>query len=708
MPPATPITGSYTIHPNNDRQVSETITYSEAEMNYINFRRMRLISARDMRDASHPEFDDMTFLQYYDVLKKADDQYVAPRKNAQDTSINLGTVRDKDTSLVEYAASHDFQPVAQVYDGEQDMYEDLAEVGEDLVQKSFMLEDFKTKSKLIHRSMIAFGTALVEDAYVQRWVIDKTMKEGYRAGMGSEKAEWEQRMRLQYEGCQAKLWDLRKCYFGDIRKFFMNGPQGQPYFFTVEYESYDVVKQLFGNWDRFKYVPNIVVSTPEVSAAQVFDPFWSLRPVSMNYVEIVRYYDPIANEFSITLNGVDMLPLMKKKVTKDGMEKTLVSAFPLTEVSPSAAIPFAKYDFEPMHDFAYSKGQPGKMRVLADIENMWTKLALIMFKQKVKPTMGNKSGRQFGPEVTDPATVINDIRDGDLFPVLPNYSGSTPSDFTFFEVIKKELDKNSVERSWQGSGPTQQDETATKSLNDQKAQNLLKVASMFDGIISGNKQLYWLRTYNIMKNWTKPIDVQVDTFKQQLVNVYRTVSLPTEAEGGQKAIKKIMFTKDTPMLKDGEKHASLEDSFDIYHEEMDHKDEKSQEMRFVKIHPELFSSIKLMWYYDCVPTPNSTDPLSYMVFAKQITDAMQMFGPDSLNVKRLKHRFAALTGNDFDTWFISEQELQNNRAQAAANPPAPGADGGAKVPGKTSGAGPSISEAVGAGKPALSLGRMMQ
>lgn len=678
---------------------------------------MRLIAARDTRDAPHPEFDDMPFLTYYEMLKRADDQYVAPRKNAQDTSINLGTIRDKDTSLVEYAMSHDFIPVAQVFDGEDDSLEELAETGEDLVQKSLILDQWKDKAKLVYRSMVAFGTAMVEDLYVQRWVVDKTMKQGYRAGIGSDKAEWEQKMRLQYDGCQAKLWDLRKIYFGDIRKFFLNGPQGQPYMFTVEYESYDVVKQIFGNWDRWQYVPTYVTPTAELSQATAFVQGWTLRPVSLNYVEIVRYYDPVANEFALTLNGVDMLPLMKRegKDPQSGVPKTYISGFPLTEVSPSGAIPFAKYDLEPMHDFAISKSQPGKMRVAADVENMMVKLFIQMFKQKVKPTLGNKSGRQFGPEVTDPGTVINDIREGDLFPVLPNFTGAVPADFSFFEIMKKELDKNSIERSWQGMQTQPGEETATEDLNDRKAQTL-KVAAMFDGIISGNRQLYWLRTYNIMRNWTKAVDVQVDAERKAIVQKYRTVTLQGDINGGQKATKKIVFTKDTPKLKKGEKRASLNDSFGVMQEEMDHQKERGNELRLTYLHPELFASMQLNWFYECVPVPNASDPLTYFVFAKQIQDAQLMFGPDSLNVKKLKHKFAAVTGNDYDTWFLNEQELQIKQQQAAqqgqpgqggpGNPAQKGAPG--QVPGAKPGGNPSPAAALGGGNPSLSLGALMK
>ena len=76
--------------------------------------------------------------------------------------------------------------------------------------------------------------------------------------------------------------------------------------------------------------------------------------------------------------------------------------------------------------------------------------------------------------------------------------------------------------------------------------------------------------------------------------------------------------------------------------------------------------MKLNWFYTCVPIPNSSDPLSYMLFAKQITDAQTFFGPDSMNVARLKHKFSSLTGNDFDTWFIKEEQLQQQRQQAQA------------------------------------------
>lgn len=662
MPPGNPTSGTQTIHPNNEVTNTPQLEYSEAAQNHILFRRRRMVSARDQRDGVRDEFDGMTFLDWYAKMKRADDQFVPPRRSRADISIETGTIRDKDSSLLEYAMKYDFEPIAQVYDDDDEVLEELAETGEDLVRKSKQLEQYRDKAKLIYRSMIAFGTANVEEAWVERWGIEKQYGKNMR--VGDLKATWTEKKVKQYDGCQAKLWDLRKCYYGDITKFFMNGPQGQPYFFTAEYVSYDIAKQWFGDWDRFKYVPMVVVPTPELSSAVTWTSSWTLRPITTNFVEIVRYYDPIMNEYALTLNGIDMLPIQERQGTENGLPKTFVSGFPLQAISPSGAIPFAKFDLEPMHDFAYSKAQPAKMRIWADVENMMVKTFVRMFKQKATPTMGNKSGRLFGPEIFAEGEIINDIRDGDLFPIIPNFQGATPADFSFYELTKKELDKNSVERSFQGTDAQPQDDTATKTISDLKAQSL-KVAALFDGIISGENQLAWLRTYNIAKNWTKPIDVQIDTFKAAIENKYRTVNVATEVDGGQKANKRIVFTKDT----------GSKDTQDVHQEEMDHQKKTGKELRIAYLHPEQFASMKLNWYYSTIPVPNDSDPFSYMMFAKQINDAMTFFGPDSINVKRLKHRFASITGNDFDTWFVAEQELEQKRAQAAAAvaPTAPGA-----------------------------------
>ena len=56
--------------------------------------------ARDNRESPHPEFDDMTYSQYYDSNKRADLAYIPPKKNKQDKRIVTGYTREKDTTLL--------------------------------------------------------------------------------------------------------------------------------------------------------------------------------------------------------------------------------------------------------------------------------------------------------------------------------------------------------------------------------------------------------------------------------------------------------------------------------------------------------------------------------------------------------------------------------------------------------------------------------
>lgn len=151
--------------------------------------------------------------------------------------------------------------------------------------------------------------------------------------------------------------------------------------------------------------------------------------------------------------------------------------------------------------------------------------------------------------------------------------------------------------------------------------------------------------------------------RKVLVDMFRTVTMPTTGQDGGNAIKKIVFTKDTPVRPGG--RATLEDSQDIHQEELDARQNGEGNILKTYLHPELYANMNLSWYFCCIPVLNESDPLAYMMFAKQIGDAIAIFGPESLNVKKLKYKFSKATGQDYDTWFISQQELEQKQQEMA-------------------------------------------
>ena len=198
-----------------------------------------------------------------------------------------------------------------------------------------------------------------------------------------------------------------------------------------------------------------------------------------------------------------------------------------------------------------------------------------------------------------------------------------------------------------------------------------KVALMLDGIISGEQQLFWLRTYNIFENWTKPIDQEIDSIKKEVVDKYRTVSMQKEIDGKNKAHKIVNFsTKTIPGA------TPMEQSMNVHQQELHAgmpalKDESTRthpyvgnnEVRISYINPEVLRSLKLTWYYTVTPMAKNNDSLGQMMFAKAIGDAIQFFGPQSLNVAKLKRKYAIKYGVDYETLFVDEETLASQQMQ---------------------------------------------
>lgn len=660
-----------TLHPNSEQPSGARVPdYSEAQRKYILFKRQRMRAARDSRDMPDYRFDDMTFLQNWDKNDRADNSYIKPRLNKGDTEVNMGIVRDKDNTLLALALKYDYEPTAQVFDDNDDMIQDLAESAEDLVRKSLHIEDDNEKVKSIYRGMLTYGLQVVEEVYLERWRMDKVLT----GVMGAKGTAWTEKLIKVYEGCLQRPWDLRKCYFGNKNVEYMNGPLGQPYFFTVEYLSYDETKAIYGEWDMWNCVPNIFTMTAEIQTGSTYQSTWSLQPLNQYQVEIIKYYDPTANEFAITLNGIDMLPIQEKEmVDVKGVKKTYISGFPLTAVSPSGAIPFALYNPEPINGFIFGKSTPAKTRVIADVEDMTVKLMILGMKQMRRPPTGNRSNRVFSGDIFLPGQMTSDVREGEIFNLLPQQAGIQPAEFSFYEAMKKGRDEISTTRGFSGTGADMG--TATQAIQD-KEQQMDKVALMLDGITRGRQQMYWLRTYNIFANWTKVIDKDIDADKKEVRDLYNSYTIPKVIDGHKNAHKKIHFTtKKIPG------NTPFEQSIYVHQQELDGTEATNTEMRIAYLNPETLKQMKLTWYYSVTPVARNNDSLGQMMFGKAISDAIAFFGPQSLNVAKLKRKYAIKYNQEYDTFFLDENALatlQTQQAQQALTTPQPSIGGAVK------------------------------
>lgn len=584
---------------------------------------MVLQEALKQRDQSHPELDDMTYLQYYDANRKKDLSYMAKKQNKQDVRISTGITREKDTTLLSTLLNMNFQPDITAFDHEDLVVAELGDNMSDMVKKSREIEDWEQKRSLIYRELISQGDVFVQEMKVEEF-----------RDMPLEDIEWNpangkiadfayaSRLKKLFTNCECRMVNGKMVLLGNIREPFIKNQE------TVAlmrvYNTRERAESRYKSWDRWKHVPTTLDTTEFLSTDSKTYRSYNLTSLAEGQVGEVMVFRPVANRFQIYLNGVPMLP----------------HNYPLTALSPTGATPIAQGKLEPISDFAYSKSQPSKTKVDQEVLDETTKLMIEGMRQGRKPPMGSSGKKALGQNIFIAGKITPDIKEGDLFPLLPPGAlGLNASDFSFYKLIKDGLGEKTVNDVYSGDDADIQQTLG--QAQQQKEQQMLKLGLALDGVVNLERDLTWLRIYDILMYWTLPTDPTADATREGITQKYKSFSVNTTLSDGKPGVKLFrMQTADTFPEQAG-------------HELEEHalKKKYGKDVRVVYMDPEALRTLKFVWFIIINPTPKSNDKLSQILFVQNLRTAMELFGPESLNLEYVKQRYAILINEDYAKMF---------------------------------------------------------
>lgn len=604
--------------------------YNEEEITYRGFLIQRLYNASESRAEKYTEFDDMTYTRNYEENAKAANAYLRPKKNEEDTRIVTGTTKEKVGTLVSALLNYNLEPNIVAYDDNDLEVEELGESMEKLVEKSRKIEEYDDKRPLIYKELVDQGTCFVEEVYIEKQCVEKKIKDiDWSEGVDPSKIKWDKKMKKVYGTCEAKLLVGTKVFLGNIREFDI---RQQPYMFVAEIVPYENAKTIFGKWERWKYVPrNLKEVYESVDSGETDYYNWTSRELEKNMVEVIRYYDKNANEMMIMCNGVMMLP----------------AGFPLTAVSPSGEYPVAKGDIDPFQFFAYSKSFPNKTKVDQQVLDEVLRNLILKLQQSFSPPMANNSNRVLSRRIFFPGTITRGVNTDKVKPLLDSI-GVTNSDFQMFQLIKEGINEKTVSPVF--SGDTLPSRTTATQVLETKKQQMMKLGMTIWGVISLERQLAWLRIYNILANWTKPVDKRVDKLKSELKDVYRTVTIDSKFDDGVPGRTIIDFDPAGTEL----------DSYQIEAENKMLSRPGGKKVRKYYLNGKELRQLKTKWYVTVQPTEKETSELKQVMFSQKIQDAYNLFGPQSVNQEYAKQRFALVSGEDPEKFFnqAPQQQMQ--------------------------------------------------
>lgn len=612
------------------------VKYTEEELKVRSDLIHAMIIARDNREAPHAEFDDMTYSQYYDSNKRADLSYIAPKRNKQDKRIVTGYTREKDTTLLSTLLSYDFQADITVYNEDEMIYAELGNHMEDMVKKSREVESWSDIRPLVYREMIAQGDVFVEELWECMYIPDMENKNGWMPGQPIKDASFSNKPKSRkIERAAVKLHSSKSVYLGN---FWEESDSKQGLIFTYEVIPRDLAESLYGTWDRWSSVPDSVDNTIVWDNMSSTYSDWNLMKIKEDMVGVLKVQQKFKNRYMIMLNGVMMLP----------------TNFPLSEISPDGEHTIKHGRLEAINGCAYGKGQPAKTKVDQAVHDEFLRLMILGFEQGRVPPVGYRGKRVLPADIFNPGKINNNMKEGDVFPLLPQGTAINTAEFSMFQLIKEMISDKTINATFSGEQP--QGQVTAYQIQQEKQQQLLKLGVNFDAVKNLEKNLVWARCGNLIMHYAKPTDTKLPNNPDQktLDDVYRTFSIETTLQDGRAGIKVFEFTdKPFPSIRDHQQEEKVLS---------DHYGKPTQKVYFDG--PSFMELLKYRWVVNIIPTQQDSDLLERQEFVENVTQAKNLF-PGQVNDEYVKERFAIHIKEDPKQFFLTKEQV-DQAAQANA------------------------------------------
>jgi hypothetical protein len=652
------------VMPSNEEQNPEPPKLTADELIERSTDLNKLYQISLVRETAHPQFDGMGYMKYNETNEMADISYIAPKKNKYDTRVTSGITHEKDSSIVALVQSFNFETTATIFYKDQELPE-LSTSLTEWIRKAREIMHYDEERPRIYRNGVVQGTFFADVKHIKTMVPNKVISKNNDDYTDMNGIQWTMMgYKTLFDGPDVHMVDGKKVFLEDIHQ-----PDilKQPGVYTVEYVPRDLVESIWGKNPRWGNVPKKTTPLGSVGVmitqGSIYSD-WFYMPVDYNKCEIIQVIRPFENRYQIYINGVPML--------KGG--------FPLTAISPSGQCHIAKGDIDTMNMFAYSKGIPAKTKMDQALYDALLRISVIMFEQQAFPPIGNNTGKLLSPDVFMPTKQTRNVRKQDI-EVLTENQGMNQSTFNFINMIKEQIDNKSV-TSLLENGQPQGVMTLGQYMDLQKRQ-LIKLGGIFDGFINFEKQVAHLILMDLLANCAKEGS---------------KIPMKGTFEDGSEGLRVLRFKKGIS--------ATPEDSDALHEEEDKVKDLTGQDVRYSDVDPELLASIPgnpdYYIYYEVIPVDKNNDKVTQAFFIQQITQAQQLFGPQSLNVQKLKQQYAHVMGVPFDDMFLSQQDMQV-AAQQQQMQGAPGTGPTALQPGQNGQPVASGISVPGQGQPAQKM-----
>lgn len=593
--------------------------YNEGERVYISNLQGRLERAKTDRDQNHSEFDNLTYIEYWQANERGANTQIKPTQTKGETQFQSGTLRTKMMAFLSSFQGLNLQADISAFTEQEVLVNVLGNAMEDIIEKTQEIENDEEWRMLRQYEMLKHGYVFVEDIWDQRWEVEKTLTSGFYGQI--EGVKWTSQKVKTRGTPKRSLLPGPAVYLGDMTKYMI---EDQPYIFTVQIMDRSDAEQIYGDWERWDYVSKVKKSFTGITTDSMWQNDWRLMGgIGEEKVEVIKYQDKPNNEFQIILNGMFMLPL----------------GFPLTAISPDGEYTIAQQNLEPIkHDFAYGKSFIFKNKNLVAILDQMMKLAVLKTWKSFMPPRLNLSDRIVSRDMFMPGVISRGILPNQVPPVdATEAQGVTAGEFNMVQEVIKFVDRNTVSQTFTGGRETGGQVTATQIIELQRQARIMMGLMILAAALL-EKKLASKRLMILLEKWFEPIDTKLDQARKLLKNRYRIVSRERSIEGEGAGVRMTIPTEETFSPEEVRK---TEESL---------KKRTGVPVRMILLNPKELKQVKLTWVVTVNPKEKRSSEMSKMMFRAMVQDAIALGLIPSPDWAR--ERFGQVWGEDPTKMFM--------------------------------------------------------
>ena len=561
--------------------------YTKEQKEAYGFYLRRFESARKQRHQNREEFDDLNLETDYILNKRAANAYLPPKKNDDEVRIVTGTTEKKIEVIYNELVGMNVQPEAQVFDKDDN---ELRGLGQDFM-------DIVTRTNQIERDDDFWGAFVFELITQRAAFIEETDEyvEYYNRGKSSMfdgSIKKEKRKPVTFHRARKRLLTSLQVFLGD-----MNIPawrfQEQPYILKYVRRTYDEAKTQYGSWENWDKV---------VKGGSFANSPWGYRmyKIDNEEVEEIHYLDPSKDEYQIMINGVLMFnepaPLFYT-VTED-------RRYPMTmKVLKGMG-----------SDFAYGKPLTASAKTLQGLNSETIRLLIRKFRQAIEPPMVSKGRKIYSKDIWTAGAVTYGLSASDFEVLNKTNQGITNSEFSLYDLIEKKTEEfigaSNTAQGMKEGGST----TATEIVNQQR-QFIKQLGLSVLALMAAKRDATYLRIYNLLENFVNPIERQLDSTTNELIDIYdKFTIMDAQFENGKKGKKIVQFV---------DKPVTDEEMSQVYQYEQD-QEAKGNPTRIRFINAKMLQEIPSFWYVTVAPRERDGSALSKVMFSDKLKQAVDI------------------------------------------------------------------------------------